>query len=440
MSNRSKTALLIFVDSLVLFFVLTLVAWARNKQANTISFIIDHYKLFIFFLPIWILVNFIEGLYTLRTYNPANLPISILRSTFLSVLMTFVGFYLIPQRYLVITPKITIVLLGIISMPLLHTWRKFFFNFFAKKNRQLVTLLIGSSSTLELVIDELVRKPYLGYRVIGAYAPEEALKHEVSPKTKLIAIERNLATNPELYTKYFSLLGSGVEVMDLAKFAEKISGKIPLSAINESWFIEYCGHNESRSYDIFKNIIDRVSAIIMIILVLPLFLLMVPILLIFHGRPLFFKQIRTGQGNKPFVLYKIRSMVTDAEKSGAQWSSPKDLRITKLGKLLRKSRFDELPQLINIFKGEMSLVGPRPERPEIIESQLAPNIAFYNLRHLVKPGVTGWAQVLFRYGYTQEDSAEKLQYDLYYIKNKSFWLDTVVIIKTIKTVLTGAGQ
>ena len=133
-------------------------------------------------------------------------------------------------------------------------------------------------------------------------------------------------------------------------------------------------------------------------------------------------------------------MVREAEKSGIQWAIPKDARVTRIGKFLRKTRLDEIPQLINILKGDMSLVGPRPERPEIINSQLVPNIPFYNLRHLVKPGVTGWAQVTFRYGYTEKDSAEKLQYDLFYVKNKSPWLDLIVIMKTIKTVLTGAGQ
>ena len=133
-------------------------------------------------------------------------------------------------------------------------------------------------------------------------------------------------------------------------------------------------------------------------------------------------------------------MIVDAEKSGAQWSKPGDARITKFGKFLRKSRLDELPQLINIFRGEMSLVGPRPERPEIIEKHLGPEVPFYNMRHLVKPGVTGWAQVTFRYGFSTEDSLEKLQYDLYYVKNRTLWLDVLIILKTIKTVITGAGQ
>lgn len=440
MSNRAKTLLLILVDTLILFLTLSIVAFLRRKQQEPLLYLFAHFKLFAFFFPIWILMYFIEGLYTLRTYNPSNLPISILRSNFLAVLVTMVGFYLIPNRMLVITPKTTLVLIGMASTPLLYQWRKFFFRFFARENRQSETLLIGSRKTLDLVTHELTRKPHLGYRLIAALTPEEAADYIPTSSVQLVALERNISNHPEIYKRYFALLESGVEVMDLANFAEKISGKIPLDAINESWFIEYCGHTESKSFDVIKNIIDRVVATLMIIGVFPIYLLLLPLLLIVHGRPIFFKQTRTGLNNQPFTLWKLRSMVVDAEKAGAQWAKPGDARVTTVGKFLRKSRLDELPQLINIFKGEMSLVGPRPERPEMIDSKLAPNIPYYNLRHLVKPGVTGWAQVTFRYGFSTEDSAEKLQYDLFYVKNKSIWLDIVVIIKTIKTVLTGAGQ
>jgi exopolysaccharide biosynthesis polyprenyl glycosylphosphotransferase len=351
-----------------------------------------------------------------------------------------VGFYFTPARFLAVTPKTTLIITGLLSIPVMYFWRKFFFNFFANENRQRGVLLIGPQSTLDLTNEEINRKPYLGYRLTGSITIDKALNHQVSNDTELIALERNLAITPELYNKYFQLLESGIEVMDLAHFTEKISGKIPLAAINESWFVEYCGHNESRSYDLLKSLIDRFVSTIMIIGILPIYLVLLPILLLVHGRPIFFKQTRTGLNNKPFTLWKLRSMVVDAEKSGAQWAKPGDARITTIGKFLRKSRLDELPQLINIFKGEMSLVGPRPERPEIIEKNLVHNIKFYNLRHLVKPGVTGWAQVTFRYGFSTEDSAEKLQYDLYYVKNKSIWLDIVIIIKTIKIVITGAGQ
>lgn len=440
MSNRAKTLLLLLVDALILVLSLTIVVYSRRFGHPSDIYLAKHYNLFSMIFPFWILMYFIEGLYTLKTYNPANLPISLLRSTILSVLISIVIIYIFPFKLQGITPKTNLILIASLSLPLLYFWRRFFFNFFAHENRQRGVLLIGSQSTLDLASEELKRKPYLGYRLVGSLTLDEALNHTVSSDTELIALERNISTNPEIYKKYFNLLESGIEVMDLARFAEKISGKIPLAAIDESWFVEYCGHNESRSYDLFKNFIDRFVAILMIIGIFPIYLILLPILLIVHGRPIFFKQTRTGLNNKPFTLWKLRSMVVDAEKSGAQWAKPGDARITPMGKFLRKSRLDELPQLINIFKGEMSLVGPRPERPEMIESKLAPKIPFYNLRHLVKPGVTGWAQVTFRYGFSTEDSAEKLQYDLYYVKNKNLWLDIIVIIKTIKTVLTGAGQ
>ncbi|MBA2404094.1 MAG: sugar transferase [Bdellovibrionales bacterium] len=440
MSNRAKTLLLFIVDMSILFVALTLVVYSRKDNQDVDKLLAQNYSLFAFIVPIWILMYFIEGLYTLKTYNPANLPISILRSTFLSVFASLVLFYFIPKSFFLVTQNTTLILSAIISIPLLHNWRKFFFHYFGSKNQQRGTLLIGSISTLELAVEELIRKPHLGYHLVGTLTPEEAVNFEPKAETRLVAIERNLKNSPELYKKYFSLLGSGIEVMDLAKFTEQISGKIPLQSIDESWFIEYCGHLESRSYDIFKGLIDRLVAVLLIILIFPIYLLLMPLLLIVHGRPIFFKQTRTGLNNKPFVLYKLRSMVIDAEKAGAQWAKPGDARITPVGHFLRKTRLDELPQLINIFKGEMSLVGPRPERPEMIDSKLAPNIPFYNLRHLVKPGVTGWAQVTFRYGFSQEDSAEKLQFDLFYVKNKSLWLDILITIKTIKTVLTGAGQ
>lgn len=426
MSNRAKALLLILIDTAIMYLALTVVIALRRGDLQ------EHYRLFSAIFPFWILLNFIEGIYTLRTYNPANLPLSSLRSTALSVVVSIIFIYLFPLEGTDVTPKTNLVLIATLVLPITYLWRKLFFTFFSKASRLRETVLIGSEETLQIVTEEIERKPHLGYKIIGKNC-------EIPPETKLIAIERNFS-NTEVYQKIFSLLEQGVEVIDLAKFAEKISGKIPLKAIDESWFVEYCGYHESRSYDVIKVLIDKSIAILMLIILIPFAAVILPLLLIFHGRPIFFKQIRTGQNGKPFKLYKLRSMVVDAEKHGAQWAKPGDARVTRIGKILRKTRLDELPQLINIIRGEMSLVGPRPERPEMIESKLAPNIRFYNLRHLVKPGVTGWAQVTFRYGFSQEDSMEKLQFDLFYVKNRSIWLDVIVILKTIKTVITGAGQ
>ncbi len=441
MSNRAKTILLLIVESLILVLALTFVIYARKGFNPKASYVLKHYDLFTFVFPFWIMMYFIEGLYTLKTYNPATLPISLLRGTVLSIIVSIILIYLFPFNVEKITPKTNLILVGFAALPMLYFWRRFFFNFFSHDRRLRNTFLVGSKETLELVNFEIQSKPHLGYKIVASVTPDEHTQLDIPAGTELVAIERQSTKESQFYQKVFALMDSGVEVTDLAKFAEQISGKIPIRSIDESWFIEYCGHQESRSYNLTKTIIDRVVAILLMILLIPVAAILFPILLLVHGRPIFFKQVRTGTNNKLFTLYKLRTMVIDAEKhGGAQWAKPGDSRITPLGKFLRKTRLDELPQLINIIRGDMSLVGPRPERPEIIEKQLAPNIPYYSLRHLVKPGVTGWAQVTFRYGFSQEDSKEKLQYDLFYVKNRSLWLDILVIIKTIKTVLTGAGQ
>jgi exopolysaccharide biosynthesis polyprenyl glycosylphosphotransferase len=439
MSNRAKTILLLLIDMLILVLSLSIILFIRKLGHPSETYLTKHYQLFSFVFPFWILMYFIEGLYTLKTYNPANLPISILRSTVLSIFISVVIIYVAPLKLQGITPKTNLLLVALLTVPLLYFWRRFFFHFFAGEKRLRNTFIVGSLETLKIVHHEINKKPHLGYKIIASMTPDE---HPVliPEGIELIAVERNMTKESGLYQQIFALLGSGIEIMDLAKFAEEISGKIPINAIDESWFIDYCGHQDSRSYDVIKNIIDRFVAILLFIFLIPIAIAVIPILLIVHGKPIFFKQVRTGLNNKPFTLYKLRTMVIDAEKNGAQWARPGDARITPLGKILRKSRLDELPQLINILKGEMSLVGPRPERPEIIAKELSPNIRYYDLRHLVKPGVTGWAQVTFRYGFSQEDSKEKLQFDLFYVKNRDLWLDLLVIIKTIKTVLTGAGQ
>lgn len=439
MSNRAKTLFLLLGDSLCLILALIGALSIRKLGLPTLDNLARHAELFSYIFALWLFIYFIEGLYSLKTYNPANLPISIIRSTSLSLALSYTAIYLMPSRLTEITPKTNLIICAALSLVFLFLWRRWFYQFFSNQRRNLGVLLIGSETTVNLVQKELARKPHLGYRIVEVMNEQQALQSKLRSHIDLIAIERRSTKNPVLLGQVFNLLGQ-VEIIDLAKFAERISGKIPITSIDESWFIEYCGHQESRSYDLLKLIGDKFIAIMLLIALIPIATLLLPFLLIFHGRPLFFKQIRTGQNNKPFKLYKLRTMVVDAEKDGAQWAQPKDARVTSIGKVLRKTRLDELPQLINIIRGEMSLVGPRPERPEIIKSQLQPVIPFYNLRHLVKPGVTGWAQVTFRYGFSTEDSLQKLQYDLFYVKNKSLWLDILIFLKTIKTVLTGAGQ
>ncbi|MDZ7592183.1 MAG: TIGR03013 family XrtA/PEP-CTERM system glycosyltransferase [Rubrivivax sp.] len=231
----------------------------------------------------------------------------------------------------------------------------------------------------------------------------------------------------------------GVKVHDLNSHFEKRLGQIRIDYLNAGWLIFGDGFNQGLGRTMVKRVFDIVSASVLIALASPIMLVAALAIKLDSRGPVLYRQERTGLDNKPFQVVKFRSMRTDAEKDGQpRWATSGDDRITRVGRLLRVSRIDELPQLFSVLKGDMSLVGPRPERPYFVE-QLTREIPFYAVRHSVKPGVTGWAQVRYQYGSTVEDSQEKLQYDLHYVKNHTLWLDLQILVETVHVVLTGKG-
>lgn len=232
---------------------------------------------------------------------------------------------------------------------------------------------------------------------------------------------------------------SGVEVVDAPTFYEQVTGKLLIENITPSWFIFSHGFRVTALLRYFKRMIDLMSAIVLLLLFLPFFPIIALLIKLDSQGPILFRQDRVGEKEKKFTLYKFRTMGVDAEKdTGAVWAKEHDPRVTRLGEILRKSRIDEIPQLFNILAGDMSLVGPRPERPEFV-NKLKEIIPFYSERHCVKPGVTGWAQVQYPYGASVEDAIEKLRYDLYYIKNLSMAFDLMIVLETIKVVLFRRG-
>lgn len=232
---------------------------------------------------------------------------------------------------------------------------------------------------------------------------------------------------------------SGLEVLDAPTLYERITGKLLIENITPSWFIFCHGFQLSWLLQVSKRQIDIFCSSLGLLLGLPFFLLVVLAIKLDSPGPVIFRQVRVGKGDKHFVLYKFRTMRQDAEKeTGAVWAATSDKRVTRVGSFLRKSRIDEFPQLINVLRGEMSLVGPRPERPEFV-NKLKEIIPYYSERHFVKPGVTGWAQVRYPYGASVDDAVEKLRYDLYYIKNMSMTLDLKIIKRTISVVLFQKG-
>ena len=232
---------------------------------------------------------------------------------------------------------------------------------------------------------------------------------------------------------------NGIEVVDAPTFYEEITGKLLIEDITPGWFIFCDGFRITPLKCTIKRIIDISFAVIGLIFFSVLFPLVALAIKISSSGPIFYKQVRLGIREKPYTIYKLRTMYFNAEEQkGAIWAEHNDSRITLVGKLIRKIRIDEIPQFYNVLKGDMSIVGPRPERPEFVE-KLKSIIPYYSERHCVKPGITGWAQIRYAYGATVDDTIEKLRYDLYYVKHFSIFFDLIIMIETIKVVLFGRG-
>ncbi|MBD2151097.1 exopolysaccharide biosynthesis polyprenyl glycosylphosphotransferase [Pseudanabaena sp. FACHB-1277] len=229
-----------------------------------------------------------------------------------------------------------------------------------------------------------------------------------------------------------------VPVYHICDVWESLWLKLPPSLLDANWFVA-SSRFQYANFLKFKRLIDILVSMLLLIILLPLMLLVAVAIKLDSPGEIIYSQLRNGRNGRVFKIYKFRSMYTDAEKTGVKWTSIGDSRITRIGYWLRTLRIDELPQLWNVLIGEMSLIGPRPERPEF-DVKLKNAIPYYQLRYLVKPGISGWAQVLYPYGASVEDAYEKLAYDLYYIKNYSLWLDIVIFFKTIKVVLCGKGR
>lgn len=239
--------------------------------------------------------------------------------------------------------------------------------------------------------------------------------------------------NKELVKTVFSRLPLCINYVPYTDFYEEVWGKVPLSRLEEEWFLKNLSRRQRKIDRAFKRGFDILFSLIGLVIFAVLFPLLALAVKISSRGPVFYSQTRVGQDGEEFVLYKLRTMTVGAEKNGPEWAKDKDPRVTKVGRFLRATHLDEWPQFFNVLKGELSFVGPRPERPFFVE-KLKKEVPFYDVRHIVKPGFTGWAQINYRYGASIEDTREKLKYDLYYIKNKNILFDLSIILKTIRII------
>ncbi|SHI37297.1 exopolysaccharide biosynthesis polyprenyl glycosylphosphotransferase [Mesonia phycicola] len=371
-------------------------------------------------------------------------------------------FYLLTPFYTPLLPanRFQIVVFYFTFLGMLILWRFAYIRFISSPRFYKKVVVVGDSFNINNIATELekadpnyivagyidTRDPNQlteGERVIKKVRVEELKEFIKKEHIGEIVVSTGYSTGMEkhLYDVLIDLLEVGFSIREYDQVYEELTSKIPVSRLQEDFYkyFPFSRSNHNKLYLFFHRIYDLVFSVVG----LTLGSLLLPFVfignLLGNRGPLFYSQIRVGRHGEHFKIVKLRTMVTNAEASGAQWAQANDARITKFGKFLRKTRLDEIPQFYNVLSGDMSLIGPRPERPVFVK-ELAKEIPFYEIRHVIKPGLTGWAQVSISYGSTVQDSLHKLQYDLYYIKKRGLFLDLRIILKTLSTVIFFRGQ
>jgi sugar transferase (PEP-CTERM system associated) len=370
------------------------------------------------------------------------------------VILTVV-FYFFPVLMLGRGTFLISLLLALVFLALWHISLRFYFDARSPRTNLLV---IGTGRLARELVAEILAHPELGMKVCGFVDDDPALMNVSVVNPKVIATSRDL---PQAVSDHnvdqiiveledrrgklpihelLTLKIRGVGIEDATSLYERVTGKIALENLKPSWMIFNTGFSTSQSMLLQKRILSLLLSSLMLVIFSPIILILMALIKLDSKGPIFFGQERVGQDGKVFNLWKFRSMCDNAEQeSGPVWAVQNDKRVTRVGRFMRRARLDELPQLWNVLRGDMSLVGPRPERPCFIK-ELAALIPFYHLRHAVKPGVTGWAQINYSYGNSVRDAVEKLQYDLFYIKHMSWLLDFLIVFETVKTVLVRRGS
>lgn len=401
-----------------------------------------------------VLFGTIFEMYNLQTAsNRFQISKSIILTTSVTVL-----FYLLTPFYTPVLPsnRLQIILFFFSILISLYVWRYSYIVFLASNRFMKKVLFVGSSKDVDSLVTELAKfNPH--YKVVGYIAidenPNKTQVERISTEELdefirlqyvseiVVANIKNKLTSVDLYNQLLRLLEKGIVIRKYNQVYEHSTYRLPIQFEDRELykFFPFSRSNQNKLYMYYTRFFDLVFAVVGLLG----FFLIAPLLwiinLFVNKGSFFYTQERIGKNGIPFTIYKMRTMVQNAEQNGAVFATTNDSRITPFGRFLRKTRLDELPQFINVLKGEMAIIGPRPERPFFVD-QIAASIPLYQTRHVIKPGLTGWAQVNYPYGSNLEDSLMKLRYDLYYIKHRSLFLDVNIVLKTLSTVLFFRGQ
>ncbi len=448
-----QTAFLFFGDLLFISIAHFLGVWAI--LGGWTGFLISYLPAFVFSIVQFVLTLYIFDLYNVeRLFKPRQTAFRLLASSFCVFVLCTILFFFVPEwEY---SRKVLALQMMLVPAFLL-LWRTVYFRLFHLARAKSPTLVIGSDETARtawrllslpispfefkgFVSDELTldAKADRTPEILGTTRKLTEIIAKLGIRTIVLGIPRSRSTR--ITRKILEARLLGIEILDMPELYQRLTTKVPVQYIEDQWLLFSEGFDLlSRGYvQRMKRIFDFIFSGLMLFLASPLMVVTAIAIRLDSPGPIFYKQQRVGKRCKIFYVYKFRSMTYNAEENGAIWAQKKDPRVTRVGRFIRISRIDEIPQLWNVFTGDMSLVGPRPERPEFV-NVLDSQIPYYSVRHTVTPGITGWAQINYPYGASIDDALRKLEYDLYYIKNMSILLDLKILLKTVGVVLLGQG-
>ncbi len=463
MSAQAKKLVILIGDVVLLYAALFFTVYLRygdissstSSNYTTFQFFWVHTRAFTPLIFVWLVIFYIHNLYEITSAkNNLEFYSSLARALVINFFSAVLFFYF--ASLVEVAPKRNLFIYFGIFAALFVLWRSQINNLLKRRFLVRTAVISGDDSGAHLAL-KLNQNPQIGYRVdfvvgrgLGGGTAGAALRFlDLSKKIdvfnliknegiRALIIDDKFLQREALVTSLYDFVDN-VEVTTIDKFNERVWRKVDLKNVNQLWFLNNFASGRKVFYDVSKRAFDFCVSLALLPWVCLGGALIAALIKLGDGGPVFYKQVRVGQKGRPFTLIKFRTMVPNAEAGGVQWTAQNDRRITRMGRLLRKIRLDELPQSWNILKGEMSFVGPRAERPEF-HQLLLEQIPFYDQRYLVKPGLTGWAQINYTYGSSVEDTKEKLAYDLYYLKNRSFIFDIGIILKTINIVLSALGR
>ncbi len=451
-NRRQKQFLIFLVDFLILSLCVYLALALRSLYLPSFKSFFSHLVEFLPLIFFWVILQYIAGLYVLEgNFYSSRYGVRIFFVGLCTLFVGFAWFYL--ATFTSIGPRTILILYCSISFIAVCLWRYILTVTYVHFSQIPSIGIIGNSEAIDELIEYSHKFSYMSYNIAGILEEGTTKKkyrdipiyHSLESFLKLIE-EKDISQiividkkglSAKIHKSLFTLLKNRVSFVSVASFYESYIRKIPITEVNEVWFLENIDLSNKKMYSHIKRFLDIIASLILLLLSLPFYPIISFIIKIESKGPIFFTQTRAGYLGTDFTVLKFRSM--SISNNNFAPTGQNDARITKFGNIMRKTRIDELPQLINVLKGEMSLIGPRPERPELIE-ELEKVVPYYKQRLLIRPGISGWDQVSGEYhSPSVEDTKKKLQYDLYYVKNMSLALDVSILAKTLKTVVSRGG-